>query len=198
MNGMPSVDNPYLFNGDFVDRGSFSCEVVLTLFALKALYPKHMNLARGNHETLTMNRLYGFEGECKAKYSETFFDLCLEAFRWLPLAHVIRGADAAPNTGIFVVHGGLFSKDNVTLEMIKNIVRTEEIPDTGLASEMLWSDPQPTPGRSPSKRGVGFSFGPDVTNAFLTKNNLSLVVRAHEVKPKGIILFVVSTKTNRL
>ena len=52
-------------------------------------------------------------------------------------------------------------------------------------SEILWSDPQAAPGRSPSKRGVGLSFGPDVTASFLQRNGLELVVRSHEVKEAG-------------
>lgn len=39
INGFPSQENPYLFNGDFVDRGSFSLEVILTLFAFKCMCP---------------------------------------------------------------------------------------------------------------------------------------------------------------
>lgn len=39
LNGLPSEENPYLFNGDFVDRGSFSLEVILTLFAFKCMCP---------------------------------------------------------------------------------------------------------------------------------------------------------------
>lgn len=42
----------------------------------------------------------------------------------------------------------------------------------GLMCELLWSDPQPLPGRGPSKRGVGLSFGADVTKRFLQENNL--------------------------
>lgn len=41
-----------------------------------------------------------------------------------------------------------------------------------LMCELLWSDPQPHPGRGPSKRGVGLSFGGDVTKRFLQENNL--------------------------
>lgn len=46
--GEPSPTNPYLFNGDFVDRGSFSCENVFTLMAWQLLYPQTFWLTRGS------------------------------------------------------------------------------------------------------------------------------------------------------
>ncbi|XP_051152087.1 serine/threonine-protein phosphatase 5 isoform X2 [Andrographis paniculata] len=178
LNGLPSEDNPYLFNGDFVDRGSFSLEVILTLFAFKCMCPSAMYLSRGNHESKSMNKIYGFEGEVRSKLSDTFVELFAEVFCCLPLAHVI-------NEKVFVVHGGLFSVDGVKLSDIKAIDRFCEPPEEGLMCELLWSDPQPQLGRGPSKRGVGLSFGADVTKRFLQDNNLDLVVRSHEVKDEG-------------
>ncbi|XP_028778502.1 serine/threonine-protein phosphatase 5-like isoform X1 [Neltuma alba] len=178
LNGLPSEENPYLFNGDFVDRGSFSLEVILTLFAFKCMSPSAIYLARGNHESKSMNKIYGFEGEVRSKLSDTFVELFAEVFCCLPLAHVI-------NDKVFVVHGGLFSVDGVKLSDIRAINRFCEPPEEGLMCELLWSDPQPLPGRGPSKRGVGLSFGPDVTKSFLQENNLELVVRSHEVKDEG-------------
>ncbi|KAJ9172863.1 hypothetical protein P3X46_016060 [Hevea brasiliensis] len=178
LNGLPSEENPYLFNGDFVDRGSFSVEVILTLFAFKCMCPSAIYLSRGNHESKSMNKIYGFEGEVRSKLSETFVELFAEVFCCLPLAHVI-------NDKVFVVHGGLFSVDGVKLSDIRAIDRFCEPPEEGLMCELLWSDPQPYPGRGPSKRGVGLSFGVDVTEKFLLENNLDLVVRSHEVKDEG-------------
>ncbi|KAI8097419.1 Metallo-dependent phosphatase-like protein [Halteromyces radiatus] len=183
INGYPSESHAYLFNGDFVDRGSFSLEVVLTLFAYKCVYPDRLFLARGNHETDNMNKVYGFEGEVKAKYSEMMFKLFSETFNALPLAHVIQHK-------ILVVHGGLFSRDDVTLDDIRKIDRLSlrQPPNEGLMCELLWSDPQPELGRGASKRGVGVQFGPDVTKNFLERNKLDMLIRSHEVKENGYVI----------
>lgn len=181
INGYPSPSNPYLFNGDFVDRGSFSTEVILTFLLFKMASPECIYLTRGNHETKNMNRIYGFEGEVKAKYDDKIFELFLEVFSHLPLAAVIENK-------IFVTHGGIPIDDDVMLSDVRKIKRGMEPKDSGLMSDLLWSDPQPFPGKSPSKRGVGFSFGPDITQDFLERNNLDLLVRSHEVKEEGYLV----------
>ena len=179
LNGEPSEHNPYVFNGDFVDRGSFSAEVVLTLFAYKLLYPQHVHLARGNHESVEMNKMYGFDGEITAKYGDKMRDLFAEVFCALPLAHVLNGR-------VFVVHGGIPSEpEPLTLAQVEAVNRFCQPPESGTLHDLLWSDPQDEPGRRPSRRGTGYSFGPEYTRAVLERNGLSLLLRSHEVKPEG-------------
>jgi serine/threonine-protein phosphatase 5 len=180
LNGYPSEKQGYLFNGDFVDRGSWSTEIALLLYAYKWLRPNYFFLNRGNHETDDMNRVYGFEGECKAKYNEKTFRLFSESFSALPLATLI-------GKKYLTLHGGLFSDDKVTLDDIRKLDRhTQRQPgQAGLMMEMLWTDPQPQNGRGPSKRGVGLQFGPDVTKRFCEANGLEAVIRSHEVRMDG-------------
>lgn len=85
------------------------------------------------------------------------------------------------------MHGGLFSKDDVTLDEIRRIDRNRQPPDMGIMCELLWSDPQSELGRGLSKRGGkrGLQFGPDVTKKFLEQNNLDYIVRSHEYKENG-------------
>eukprot|EP00903_Cladosiphon_okamuranus_P017863 g16439.t1 len=181
LNGLPSAKNPYLFNGDFVDRGSFSLEVVTTFLALKLAEPDGIFLTRGNHESKNMNKIYGFEGEVKHKYDQTVMTLFAEVFCWLPLAATLDG-------GVFITHGGLPAEDSCKLDDIAAVRRGREPPDSGIMSDLMWSDPQPFAGRSPSKRGVGMAFGPDITKAFLEGNDLKLLVRSHEVKEEGYLV----------
>ncbi|XP_031629038.1 serine/threonine-protein phosphatase 5 [Contarinia nasturtii] len=178
INGFPSPENPYLFNGDFVDRGSFSVECIFTLFGFKLLYPDYFFLSRGNHESYNMNQMYGFSGEVVAKYTNTMSTMFTQVYNWLPLCHCI-------NNRVLVMHGGLFAQDNVTLDDLRNIERNRQPPEEGLMCDLLWSDPQPQNGRGFSKRGVGIQFGPDITEQFCAANKLDYIIRSHEVKAIG-------------
>lgn len=180
LNGFPDEKHAYLFNGDFVDRGSWSTEIALLLYAYKWLNPKGFWLNRGNHETDDMNRVYGFEGECKAKYNEKTFKLFSESFSALPLATLI-------GKKYLTLHGGLFSDDKTSLDDIRRLNRhgQKQPGQQGLMMEMLWTDPQTQPGRGPSKRGVGMQFGPDVTKRFCDNNGLEAIIRSHEVRMEG-------------
>lgn len=180
-NGWPTEEHAYLFNGDFVDRGSWSTEVAILLYLLKLRFPTTLLLNRGNHETDSMNTAYGFAGECQAKYgTPQMFKAFSESFSLLPLACLINGH-------YFVVHGGIFSEEGVTLDDIRKVERfaNKQPPLSGLIMEMLWADPKTTKGIGPSRRGIGHEFGPDITAAFVEANGLKGVIRSHEVRQGG-------------
>ncbi|PIA16040.1 Serine/threonine-protein phosphatase-like protein [Coemansia reversa NRRL 1564] len=193
LNGFPSRELMYLFNGDFVDRGSFSLEVIMLFLSLKLLYPNEFFLNRGNHESVSMNQLYGFEGEIKSKYpvqAKRMFALFQETFEALPIAHLIQEK-------IFVVHGGLYSRNTaknstqpdgdgvVRLNELREMSRFHQPHHNALMCESLWSDPQTENGRAPSLRGTAIQYGPDVTKEFCDKNGLKMVIRSHQQMYEG-------------
>lgn len=177
--GYPSSSTKYLFNGDYVDRGDFGMEILIMLFAWKLAVPEAIHLNRGNHESDSMNKLYGFRQECRDKYPSLFPKIS-QVFNSLPLGHIVNGS-------VLVVHGGLSLNENcqpVTIDQIQQVNRFQQ-PDDGIMRDILWADPMDDMGSAPSPRGNTTTFGPDVTEKFLADNQLGLLIRSHQVKENG-------------
>jgi len=179
--GIPPQQS-YLFLGDYVDRGKRSLETICLLFAFKVKYPDNIFLLRGNHECASINRIYGFYDECKRRYNIKIWKTFTDVFNCLPLAALVE------NT-IFCMHGGL-SPDLYDPRDLNKIERPLDIPNKGVLCDLLWSDPDPDiVGFGDNDRGVSFTFGANEVSKFLKRNNLSLIVRAHQVVEDGYEFF---------
>jgi len=203
LNGAPSRENPYLFNGDLVDRGDMSIEVTLTIFGLAAAIPGAVYVNRGNHEDMRVCRSYGFVSEIQRKYGgsgkkkekqwKTVESLFSTVFSSLPLAHIVNG-------DVFVVHGGI--SDSLT---IPNLARLERYRYENMKSAdgnpdaletlqtVTWSDPRDFTecgdtflGCVPNDyRGLGQVWGQDVTANWLERHDLALLIRSHQCVDGG-------------
>uniref|UniRef100_A0A3Q2QAD4 Serine/threonine-protein phosphatase with EF-hands n=1 Tax=Fundulus heteroclitus TaxID=8078 RepID=A0A3Q2QAD4_FUNHE len=199
-NGTPSLEKPYLFNGDFVDRGKDSIEILLILFSFMLVYPCDVYLNRGNHEDHIINLRYGFTKEVLTKYKihgKRILKLLQKIFSWLPLASVI-------DQKVLVLHGGI--SDSTDLGVLAKANRhnvrntharilsksTDSVSSDTTKDEwrqildVLWSDPMNQDGCMPNEvRGGGCYWGPDITEDFLNRNNMQLIIRSHECKQEG-------------
>uniref|UniRef100_A0A8C5V7K4 Serine/threonine-protein phosphatase with EF-hands n=1 Tax=Microcebus murinus TaxID=30608 RepID=A0A8C5V7K4_MICMU len=116
-NGLPSPERVYVFNGDFVDRGKDSVEILMVLFAFMLVYPKEFHLNRGNHEDHMVNLRYGFTKEVMNKYKihgKKILRTLQDVFRWLPLATLV-------DEKVLILHGGV--SDTTDLELLDKLDR---------------------------------------------------------------------------
>ena len=168
----------FVFLGDYVDRGSYQIENLNLLYELKKRYPKRLVLLRGNHESPKVNRQYGFYDAIQRTFGE------LAEQYWVTFSHLAI-ASVSPHLRIFAVHGGI-PEQLKSIDEINELPREVEI-EHPVTYQLLWNDPQEAlNGFAPSFRGGrARNFGQDVTIDFMARNNLDLIVRAHEVFPHG-------------
>jgi protein phosphatase len=170
----------YLFLGDIVDRGEFSTETTILILTMKVLWPDCVFLIRGNHEFPEMWASGGFAREVEELYPSTkILDQFEKCFSFVPIAAIV-------NDSIFCVHGGIgwsFSKVSTLAKLDRPIHDFE----SHIVGDALWSDPCAiSDGFFHSDRGIGCLYGELEVASFLSENNLSLIVRGHEVVEEGI------------
>ncbi|KAH8299413.1 hypothetical protein KR044_001220, partial [Drosophila immigrans] len=171
----------FLFLGDYVDRGKHSLETLTLLLCYKIKYPREVYLLRGNHESQSINQIYGFFDECKRRYSTKLWKAFVDCYSCMPVAAVVSNR-------VFCCHGGL-SPSLSSIADINCLQRPTDIPVDGLLCDLLWSDPDRSFGWNKSSRGVSYVFGSDIVERFLFRNDFDLICRAHQVVEDGYELF---------
>lgn len=90
---------------------------------------------------------------------------------------------------ILAMHGGL-PMGLESLDRLRQIPRPFDLKPDVMEVDLLWADPSEDPGwQANESRGVGHTFGPDILRGFCDRFNLDLIVRAHQVCPKGFEFF---------
>ena len=206
--GNPSDDNQmgdinvmqYIFLGDFCDRGLYSLEVILLLFALKVKYPDFIYLIRGHHEDKFINEKYGLGDECHDRLLDniknplSIFANINKAFDYLPFGILL-------DNNILMVHGGIGSSIN-TLDDIENIKRPVSVEhnvtnkDQLHIIDLLWSEYSEdidnieiNSERDKNKNGFIVKYGKERLNKFLVENKINLLITAHQFVKEGFTTF---------
>eukprot|EP00756_Hemistasia_phaeocysticola_P007704 Hpha_TRINITY_DN14374_c0_g1::TRINITY_DN14374_c0_g1_i1::g.86566::m.86566 len=186
---MPTPTKYYVFNGDLVDRGPNSCEVLFLVLCLLLAYPASVFINRGNHESLLCTAHYGFREEVIRKYSSALFQKALELFNSMPLATLLSPPSDCKQRSVFVVHGGL-PRHVWDIQQLDKLERFREVPEEPQGEgdevfvDLLWSDPdmdaeQGGLWRFNEQRQAGIFWTQELSQKWVEKNNLLCVVRSH-------------------
>ena len=190
----------YIFLGDFCDRGLYSLETVLLLFALKIKYPNFIYLIRGHHEDKNINELYGLGQECKERLNDdinkenSIFNLINKVFDYLPFGVIIDGTT-------LLIHGGIgcsieklddINNINRPISVVHDVKNIEELH----VIDLLYSEYDDNENnynvnneRDKMKKGFIVKYGKKRLDSFLNNNNINLLITAHQFVKDGFCTF---------
>ncbi|XP_055471707.1 serine/threonine-protein phosphatase with EF-hands 1 [Psammomys obesus] len=178
-NGLPSERNPYVFNGDFVDRGNNSMEVLMILLVSFLVYPADLLLNRGNHEDFMMNMRYGFTKEILHKYKihgRKILQILEEVYTWLPIGTII-------DNEILVIHGGISESTDLSVlhQIQRNKMRSVLMPPVAVSHALDFKKNKP----GSSSMGAGKAESDRSTSEPLTKHEWEQIVELLWSDPRG-------------
>jgi len=177
-------DSPIVFLGDYVDRGPPEGQVRALETVLSLVLEGRAVALRGNHEPprelipRPHDLPEALASACGRLEGAKLYEKLLDLFNVMPHALVVKGSFIA-------VHGGL-PTSGLEKDLVEYLGGGQREPPFNVLVEVLWNDPtEDVPVRRASPRGVGFLWGPKVTEAALAKADASLVIRGHEFAPRG-------------
>jgi len=173
-----------LFLGDIVDRGLYQLECLCFILCLKITEPERYFLLKGNHETIEINRYYGFLDVLLNQFGDTkYMKYLLELYNSLSLCSII-------NKKIFCVHGGIPEDIEIINKLKKldkkpNLMSEPEISNE--VFQMIWNDPiehEASPYFVDNFRGEGIKrYGYKAFEEFMVHYGFKSLIRSHEIFP---------------
>ncbi|AFH42197.1 serine/threonine protein phosphatase [Fervidicoccus fontis] len=185
-NSLEKGDLKIIFLGDYVDRGLYQTETLLSVLELESMYPEEIFVLRGNHELLKHAPPYphDFPTELYSRYGFTrgirIYNTFVSLVDYLDAAIIL-------NKNIIALHGGLpvttFQKVSNIYEYLLGRNESEKI---NVITEILWNDPiEENIDKLPSYRGIGYLWGKQVTNWVADNFGIKMVIRGHEYTELG-------------